>query len=68
MPNEISDKDKELIKKFREKFVKEILPLMQAAIEEIEERGIQEGVDPQEFAKLERMHRKVRNERECSHD
>ena len=68
MAKEMSERDKELVEKFRKKFVEEILPLMQAALDEIEERGIQEGEDPQELAKLERMHRKVRNERERSRD
>ena len=64
MSKEMSEKDKELVEKFRKK----ILPLMQAAIDELEERAIEEGQDPQEVAKLECIRRKVRIERERSHD
>jgi hypothetical protein len=51
-----------------EKLRKKILPLLQAAIEELERVAIQEGKDSQELVELEHMHRKARIERERSHD
>lgn len=66
--NELTETDSGNSESDTEEFRRKLLRQMQQAIDEIEEHGIEEGMDPQELVELENMRKHVKTEKEHSHD